>query len=262
MSKQMLMIIGLLVLVFGSGVGLGLFIGSAPVNSDASAKSTGGTTSSGFFADSDAEERVKDNTILSDRIRELEKELAEQKTDDHAILADRLAFAKKFKNQFGLSGFDGGLKVTPIMAEFLKLTPEEKKAIEQHLAQIQGEVKKIEQARITVLKQTDNSVTYEIPAFPEGKALKDQLNNFVTADIGDDRASIFLGDSSWEFQENFSGFGEGKTDIQITKTDQNAGLNYMLKETYANGSGTEQPIGNALPERFKDLIQLDPAPGP
>jgi len=37
-------------------------------------------------------------------------------------------------------------------------------------------------------------------------------------------------------------------------------LSYMLKETYADGSGSERPIGNTLPQRYQNLIQLDPAP--
>jgi len=255
----MLISIGILILTFGSGIGLGLFMGSPPSASDASEKTTD-SSSSGFSSGIEAQVRIQANTLLSNRIRELEKELAEQKNDPRAILTDRLAFAKKFQHQWGLSAFDESLKITPVMAEFLKLSPEEKKAIEQHLAQIQGEVKKIEQARITVVKQSDNSVTYEIPAYPEGKALKDQLNNLVTSDIGDQRANVFLGDSEWEFNEAFSGFGEGKTDIQITQTNQTGSSSYTLKETYANGSGSERPIGNSLPERYQDLIQLDPAP--
>jgi hypothetical protein len=262
MSRQMLISVGILILTFASGVASGLFLGSgAPSASGDSEKATG-TAASSLSPTAEGRERIEANTLLSDRIQELEKELADQKNDRAAILADRLAFVKKFPNQLGISSFGEDLKVTPAMAEFLKLSPQEQEALEQHLAQIQGEIKKIEQAKITLVKQDDNSVTYEIPAYPEGKALKDQLNSLVTADIGDERASVFLGDSKWEFNEAFSGFGEGKTDIQITQTDQNKDLPYLLKETYANGSGSERPIGNSLPERYQDLIQLNPAPGP
>jgi len=259
MSRQMLVYVGLLLLGFVFGISLGLYAGGGVSASGPSVKNADSFLSE-TSSSPEASGQVQANTLLSDRIRELEKELAEQKNDPNAVLADRLALYKKFSNQLGLSSFGQDLKVTPVMAEFLKLTPQEKEALEQHLAQIHAEVDKIEQANIKLVKQEGDSVTYEIPAYPEGKAIEDQLNNLVTADIGDDRASVFLGQAKWEFNEMFSGFGAGKTDIQITRTDQNAGLSYMLKETYADGSGSERPIGNTLPQRYQNLIQLDPAP--
>src|ERR1700683_1093121 len=118
MSRQMLIIIGVLLLVFGSGIGIGLFIGSGPGGSGALAKMSGGTTSPGFFADSNAAERVNDNKILSDRIRELEKELAERKQvqNDATVAASRIAFFKKYHDKVRMSAFDNHFEVTPEMA--------------------------------------------------------------------------------------------------------------------------------------------------
>jgi len=257
MSRQSLISLGFLFLAFACGIALGLVMGGASPASTASEKITGESSSTAFLG-SEAQTRNQADSLLSARIRELNEELSEQKNDPNAILADRLAFFKKFP-QLSLPSFDENLKVTPIMAEFLKLSLQEQKALEQHLAQMQGEIRKIEQAKITLVKQTDDSVTYEIPAFPEGKALKDQLNDLVAADIGDQRADVFLGESKWEFNELFFDFGEGKMDIQVTRTDQAGNSPYLLKESYANGSSEERPIG-ALPERYQNLIQLDPAP--
>ena len=127
MSRQMLISLGLLLLVFGSGVALGLYMGSAPPASDVSKKSSD-ESSSGTFSET-GQERIEANTLLSDRIRELDKELAEQKKDQKTILADRMAFFKKYNKSIRVSAFDGGINVTPEMVEILGLSKEEQQAI-------------------------------------------------------------------------------------------------------------------------------------
>lgn len=216
----MLIFLGLLVLVFGSGIALGLFMGSAPVASDASKKSAG-SSSSGFFSDPEAQDQVQTNTLLSDRIRELEKELAEQKKDQSAIMTDRLALFKKYHKQIRMSAFNDNLKVMPEMAEALGLTKEEQQAIEQHLEEAKSEMEKLEDADTTLVKQTANSVTYDIPADPQGKTIKDKLDSLVSADIGDDRAEVFMNAGDYDsYGSPFSGFAESKKEIEITWANQ------------------------------------------
>lgn len=56
-----------------------------------------GTTlaSSGFSPELEAQDRIQGNVLLSSRIRELEKELADQKKDQNTVEADRVIFFKK-----------------------------------------------------------------------------------------------------------------------------------------------------------------------
>jgi hypothetical protein len=266
MSKEMLVSIGILVLVFGSGVAIGLFMGDSPSVS-VSPDIGNAKASSGYFIDAAAQQRNDDNTLLSSRIRELEKELSDQKQDPTVILADRLAFCKKFPNQLGFQAFGDDLKVTPVMAEFLKLSPEEQEALEMHLAQIHDKTVAIEKARVVFSKQPDGGFTYKIPAFPEGKELQEQLTNLITYDIGTDRAGVFLGQARWGFSEDFADFGAGEMTVQIKRTDQpNASTNvtpaYSLAVLHANGSGMETSIGSSpiLPARYNFLTQSNPVP--
>ncbi len=96
------------------------------------------------------------------------------------------------------------------MVEILGLSKEEQTAVEQHLVEVRKAMEKLEDADTTFLKQTANSVTYEVPADPQGKALKDQLSNTLTSDIGADRADFLLSSSGFENFGPFSGFAEQK----------------------------------------------------
>jgi len=125
MSKQLLVIVGVLSATFFAGVALGFFLSNDPSRSDVIAKASGSGSATGFYANSAAQDREQGNTLLSNRIRELEKELADAKTDQRAVLAERVAFFKKFHDKINLEPFSQGLKVTPEMAALLGLTPEE-----------------------------------------------------------------------------------------------------------------------------------------
>ncbi len=73
MSRQMLISLGILLLVFGSGLGVGLYLGSGSFNCQRRIKARAKRDSSGFSSP-EAQERVEQNTVLSRRILELEKE--------------------------------------------------------------------------------------------------------------------------------------------------------------------------------------------
>ena len=118
-------------------------------------KNSSGTSSSAYFTDAAAEERVNDNTILSNRIRELESELAEQKkANQKSIVAERIAFYKKYQHDIRLLSFyDESLEVNPAMAEILGLSKQEQAAVEAHLKQIEKEMELLAAADTVVTKQ-------------------------------------------------------------------------------------------------------------
>jgi hypothetical protein len=261
MSRQMLMLIGGMFFIFTSGVAVGLFFGggSGDAISDAAGKDKGGA-STGFFSSAEAQERVEGNTVLSDRIRELEKELDEQKENQHAAVAGRLAFFKKYHDQIHVSAFGGDpIKIAPEMAELLGLSKEEQKAVEQHLTEAAKAMAQIEDANTVLVKQTANSVSFETPADPQGKTIEEKLKSALASDIGQDRAD-FLMTSAWSnYSDAFSGFAEGKIGMDISWTMQNGVPFYTWKQTGYRPDGTAagwgSSSGSSLPAKYQNLIQ-------
>jgi len=263
MSKQMLIFLGIVLLAFGSGVAFGLFLGDDVSASDASIKNAS-SSSSETSSSPEASGEVQANTLLSDRIRELEKELAEQKNDPRAVLADRLTFFKKYQREIGLSAFDNQLKVTPEMAELLGLSKEEQQEIEQHLSETKGEMDKIEDADTVLAKQTATGVTYDIPADPQGKTLKDKLTTLISAEIGGDRAGLFMSHLGYSGDSQFSSFGEQKREIEIAWTQQNGNLVYTTKvnSTGPNGNSSWGMSGTNVQPEYQKYLPTGPAPAP
>jgi hypothetical protein len=192
----------------------------------------------------------------------LEKALAEQKTDQKAILADRLAFFKKYHEQIRLSAFDDDLKVTPEMSEILGLSKKEQQAIEQHLAETKSEMDKMEDANTVLAKQTATGVTYDISADPQGKAIKDKLNSSISADIGDDRAGLFMSHLDYSENTQFSDFAEQKREIDITWTTQNGNPVYTTKvrSVGPDGDSTWSTAGNMVQPQFQKYLPTDSTP--
>jgi hypothetical protein len=261
MSRQMLILVGILGVTFASGIGVGLFLGRTPDNSGSAAKISGGTTSSGFFTDADAEERVKDNTVLNNRIIELEKELAEQKQDQHAVLTDRLAFLKKYHDQIRISAFSGSnpIKITPEMVEILGLSKEEQQTIEQHLIEASKEMKQIQDTNTVMVKQTANSISFETPVDPQGKPIEETLNSTLASDIGQDRADFLMTSAGSYYSDPFSGFAEQKIGMEISWTQQNGAPLYTWKETGyrpdGTASGWSSSTGSSVPDQYQEFIQ-------
>jgi hypothetical protein len=258
MSKQSIISISCLFLAFASGIGLGIFVGGTPSPSDDPKSHATISTA----ADASVPEAETHNRLLDARILDLEKELEDQKKDQDAlILADRLALFKKNHKYLGVQALDENLKVTPAMVDILKLSPQEQQAIEQHLAQIQEETQKFEDSKMVLVKQSGNSVTYEIPTYSEGKELKTRLADLLAADIGGERAELFMTNSGTAIASQFSNFGEQKSQIEITQTDRLGTC--QIKESYFNSDGvatstlTRSGVSD-LPQRWQKLIQLEP----
>jgi hypothetical protein len=264
-NSRRLIPIGSLLLAFVLGLALGFFIGGAP-SPDVTEK----TIASSSSPNASASEAGDPDSLLKTRIVELEKELENQKRDQDAlIMEDRLALFKKYPHTINSPAFDENLKVAPAMADILKLSTREQQAIEQHLKEIQEETQKIEDAKMVLVKQSGNSVTYEIPAYADdgGKEIKAKLNSLLSSDIGGARTELFLNNSEWDIKSQFSNFGEGKTQIEITRTDRDGNPSYRLKESYFSDnsatSSTSRSVTlptNSLPARYAKLLQLDPAP--
>jgi hypothetical protein len=253
MSKQMLVIVGVLAATFLAGIAIGFFLASDPSDSNANAKIAGAGSSATFFTDNAARDREQGNELLSNRIRELDKELADAKTDQRAILADRLAFFNKFHDRISVQPFSYDLKVTPEMAALLGLTPAETKAIEQHLAETKAELDKLQDADTVLSKQTENSVTYDIAADKQGEALKDQLRGLLTGDLGEDRADLFMGTNSYDYNIQLDGFLADKRKIAISWTEQNNQRTYTVEQITGTGSSTMRVNGMLQPQFQKYL---------
>jgi hypothetical protein len=267
MSKHTLLALGCLLVGFVFGISLGLFMGGGVSASDPSIKSANGS-SYDSSSSLDAQTQVQANTLLSDRIRELEKELAEQKKnqDEALVSAGRIAFFKKYHDKIRISAFDGGFLVTPEMADILGLSKQEQELISKHLADIQVEMIKLNDANTTLVKQTANGATYEVPVDPQGKALKDQLSGLLSSDIGPDRADFFMNFGDFSQYSSFDNFAQSKKDIEITWAQQNGSLLYTIKNDYfgPNGvpSGSMSTTTTSLPPTYQKLLQGDSAPGP
>jgi hypothetical protein len=252
-----------LLLTFLSGIGFGLFMGSwfpsssVPENATPTHQST---DSPGLGAQ--PENQV--DSQLNSRIHELEKELSEERNGEEAlILQDRLTFFKKHHDGLNLEAFGSDLKVTPAMADVLGLTEEEQKAVEQHLAQIKSEVDKFEDANMTVVNQSANSVTFEVPINAGGEALKAKLDSLISSDIGGDRAELFMSSIGPSPFEGLAAFDENKRQIEIAWKDQNGAPLYTTKESYfgpdGNSQGAMSMTGNTLQPKYAKLLQPESA---
>jgi hypothetical protein len=263
MSKPILLAVGFLLLGFATGIGAGLYMGSASPVSGTTEKSTAGS-SSGFFSSPEAQNQVEANTLLSNRIIELEKELAAQKEDQKASLADRIAFFKKFHERITMQAFDGNLKMTPEMAELLGLSVQEQQAIEQHMAEVKSEMDRLEESKMALVKQVANGITLEVPANTDGLAIKARLNGLLAGDIGDDRAQFLMDSGGYGTNGAFFGFDEQKRDIEITWADQNGSQTYTVKDISFGPNNTPQSwttsSSTSLSPQYQKYLQTDSTP--
>jgi hypothetical protein len=259
MSRQTLLTLGVLIVTFGSGLGMGLYLGGE-AGSGAAIFPGNRTSSSDNSANSglDAPNDIHADTLLSERVRELEKQLAEQNSNQASIKADRLAFFKKYHLVMNLQPFDSNLEVTPQMADLLGLTKEEKQAVESHLKEIKDEMDKLQDGDTTLSNQTANSVTYDIAADKQGELLKHKLRAYLSGDIGDDRADAFLNGSEWAYNSQLAGFMEGKKEVAISWTQQNNQNQYTVTQKLFNAQGNmaggSTIVGNSLQTEFQKYL--------
>ena len=258
MSKPILMIIGIMVVTFGAGVGLGLFLGGGLLVTSGPEQAAG-STSSGPFSDAEVQDREQSNVLLSNRIRELEKALADQKKAQDSISTGRIAFFKKYHDQLRITPLDGDTKVSSEMAEILGLSKEEQEAVNHHLKETSDEINKIENDSEFVAKQNANGFTIETPENPNGKAIKDALTDSLSADIGGDRAAFLMSYMEDSSGGPFSGFGEQKKDLEINWAEQNGKESYTIKNDFFGPGGTYSSWTTTptLPSQYKKYLQTD-----
>lgn len=264
MSRQMLILIGLLLATFGFGIGLGLYLGGGTSRDDASDRAAG-ASSSGTSSWLDAEDRRKDNTVLSNRIRELEKQLAEGQQSQNSTVADRMAFFKKYHNELHVQAFSAYPPgITPEMAAILNLTKSEVTAVNEHMAAAVEKMKQMQEVDTVYAKQNANSVTYETPANPEGKIVQADLAGALAGDIGQDRANFLTTINDSYYSDPFSGFAQQKVETNISWVQQNGETIYTWKETGIAPDGHEMgsswSSGSSLPSQYQKLLQGEPGP--
>jgi hypothetical protein len=265
MSKPILLALGFLLLGFVTGIGAGLFMGGASPASDGSTKANE-SYSSGFFSSPEVQNQVQANTELCSRIRDLEKELAEQKQNQQTSLVERMAFFKKYHDQLRLTALNGDTRVSDEMAEILGLSKEERQTVEQRLKETSDAINKIDNANEFVAKQDANGFTIETPADPQGKAQKDALANSLSADLGSDRAAFLMSYMEDSSSAPFGGFAQAKKDLDITWANQDGKLLYTIKNQFydpkGQGNSASWYTSPTLPAEYQKYVQTDPAPGP
>jgi len=248
-----------LLLTFGSGLVLGLFLGSDFSATDATGTGVAGTPSK-LSSGSGAPSEGPADSELNARIHDLENELAEEKSNEDAqVLQDRFAFFKQPHEGIYLQTFDDKLKISPAMADVLGLTKEEVQAVEKHLQQTKGDVDSYESANLTLVKQSADSVTYEIPANPEGKEIQAQLDSMISVEIVTDRAGLITADIDKSPYSALSAFDENKRQIEIKWDNQHQ--TYAILDSVLGPDGrvlsTSVKTTNSLPPRYEHLLQAD-----
>ena len=185
--------------------------------------------------------------LLSDRIRELEKELAERKESDGAKA--RFDFFKQHHGQIHMEAFDrNSLKVTPEMAVILGLTDEEQKVVTARLQEVQNEMNQLVEADKSPVNQNGNSLSYEISADPRGKELKDNLASDLAGDIGADRADVLVNYGDFSVYSSFNDFSQSKKDIGLTWEQKNGHTQYTETTTFYRSDGTPQGSTSTSPD--------------
>ncbi len=249
---QSLTSLGLLLLVFVSGLGLGLFVASDSHPTDSRSALT--SSSSPPSPQKGPANGGSEDHFLQFRIRSLEQELAARRKDDaELVLADRLALLKKKPNLISVTSFDADLKLGADMVELLGLSAEEQKRIEQHLQEVSNQMADTVRSRMILIKRSGNDFTYEIPPFSEGETFKARLNELLAGDVGADRAEVLMSHGNFMYQGQFSNFGKDKRKIEVTSQTNQGDTILTIKESYAEiGSCTS--TYPTLPPRLAFLL--------
>jgi hypothetical protein len=197
------------------------------------------------------------DSLLPARARQLQADLdAEKKKEADLLLQDHLELFKKYR--LSPSGWGEDLKITDEMADFLKMSPDERRKVDALLAQTFAENRLLQAQHLKLISQKDNVVTYQISMYREGHILRDEFQREMQDALGADRAAVLVKDRSWEIQQSFSDFGDDNTQIEITRIDQTGPPRYRIMEAFPSGSSTT--ISDQLPHHLSGLLQLDPTP--
>jgi hypothetical protein len=104
-----------------------------------------------------------------------------------------------------------------------------------------------------VTKQTDNSLTLEIPVLADGASIKARLQAALTTELGPDRAGFFMDRPNFDYVDDFYNFGQEKRDITITqKNGEDGNPEYILKE------GQNYQKFSTLPPPYDKFVDLTP----
>ena len=148
-----------------------------------------------------------------------------------------------------------GTEVAPAMADILEMSPQEKEAVNRQLVEAEREMEQLEGANMAT-KQTPDHVTLEVPALPDGSAIKSQLAQAVTSELGQVRGSFFMDNGVFTGDTSFHGFGQEKQQISISpKNGPDGTPQYEVQNTFGNWSYTQ--TFNIIPDYLSNYIDVD-----
>ena len=158
--------------------------------------------------------------------------------------------------------FSPDLKITPQVADIFAMTSSDISQVEKALADARAELELIQSRNFTITEQTSEKTTFEIKPFPEGQAIKDRLMDSITKTLGKQRAHIFLESNKEYLNDQFSGFGNRTTKLEIF-LGEDPSKDWMQEETKWTGPmGVSGTISRGsrlktLPPKYRNLIKIE-----
>ncbi len=223
----------------GVGILFALLLGdlfgssSGRSNAPSSARAEPGKASSRFAVESfrgdggrDGKTRsgTGDSAVdLAARASQLNEENVRLRAQNHELQGRLVAvlnwILENFRGKYPLSEIHmAKLQIPPITEDFtlhpdaldfLKITPDEERKVNDAFAYARRTLEEIEAAIITVTNPRPDKVILHIPPFPEdGKVLQEDLYAALDATLGEDRFDRFLQVSETGLQQSFYRFGE------------------------------------------------------
>jgi hypothetical protein len=135
--------------------------------------------------------------------------------------------------------------LNPEAMDFLKITPDEEKKVNDAFAYAHQTLQEIEQAIMIVTNPRPDKVILNIPTFPEdGKILKEDLYAALDATLGQDRFDRFLQVSESGLKDSFYQFGEASRTMvfELAYTSNSYAPQLKIKDGYVIdlGPGSRQ----------------------
>ena len=223
----------------GVGILFALLLGdlfgssSSRSNAPSSARAEPGKASSLFAVESFRGEGSRDGKTLSGtgdsavdlaaRASQLNEENVRLRTQNNELQGRLVSvlnwILENFRGKYPLSEIHMAKLQIPPMTEdftlhpdaldFLKVTPDEERKVNDAFAYAHQTLEEIEAAIITVTNPRPDKVILQIPTFPEeGKALQDDLYSAIDVTLGPARFDRFLTVAETGLNSNFAYFGE------------------------------------------------------
>jgi hypothetical protein len=205
---------------------------------------------------------------------ELEQQVTQLKEGtEKAIMADRMAFFKKYSFHTGLSyrGIENPLN--DAIMELLRITPPENEAIKKAYLDARAKNDALKAAHLNIQTNTQNTLVFEIPPYPEGMALKQELHENLSSLLGKDREEV-LQKMKDHFRDPIpndpymiDSFGEETITVTISyptnASFQTAAARY--REVSSKGWSKESsfPLSSGqVPQEYRNIVNIKPEGAP